>query len=356
MQKERFKRPEPGFSLYEGRTRGKRVKYTYSDDEDFLTDSTGTRRSTRNTRNHTPSEPAGPIITASGRQSRRPNRLTAETLSSGAPSAPSSVQGDQHVDSAADTDMNDESSVGPTGRPRRSAAVNHGHNGWMIKKTRDEYIPDDEDDEDDESEPDLGDDEEDEHVPEDSEEDAEEFDEEDLEANEEVELDVPPRRHIVKLRLKSKMDDEGKAETALPSKLRLTLNTEDSGNAETTENSNDSAYREEISTGTPDSLPFPPSSARSGLETGPTGVSAGITERTEDVVNVVVKGRTPEPQSNPETAVNTESGADPELSAETQPASVQPETPLTPSGNAATSLAFRGSPEKPQPTPQPINV
>ena len=49
MRKEQFRRPEPGFSLYEGRTRGKRIKYTFSDDEaDFFSDSTGPRRSTRN--------------------------------------------------------------------------------------------------------------------------------------------------------------------------------------------------------------------------------------------------------------------------------------------------------------------
>ena len=66
-QKERFSRPEPGFSLYEGRTRGKRMKYTYDDDEDIYgTDEN--RRSSRQSRTATPGD--GPKFTASGRQVR----------------------------------------------------------------------------------------------------------------------------------------------------------------------------------------------------------------------------------------------------------------------------------------------
>ena len=60
-------RPEPGFSLYEGRTRGKRLKYTYSDDEADLSDATSTRRSTRVA---TPADASKPVVTASGRQVR----------------------------------------------------------------------------------------------------------------------------------------------------------------------------------------------------------------------------------------------------------------------------------------------
>src|SRR5687768_3103961 len=55
--------------MYEGRTRGKRMKYTFSEDEDDIySDSTTARRSTRNTGTHTPAEPAGPTVTLSGRQ------------------------------------------------------------------------------------------------------------------------------------------------------------------------------------------------------------------------------------------------------------------------------------------------
>ncbi|KAL2358745.1 hypothetical protein BJ546DRAFT_960924 [Cryomyces antarcticus] len=65
IRQAQFTRPEPGFSLYEGRTRGKRLKYTYSDEED--SDATSTRRSTRHSGVSTP---AGPTVTASGRQVR----------------------------------------------------------------------------------------------------------------------------------------------------------------------------------------------------------------------------------------------------------------------------------------------
>ncbi|KIV91122.1 hypothetical protein PV10_05699 [Exophiala mesophila] len=65
-RKAAFSRPEPGFSLYEGRTRGKRMRYTFSDDE-FGSDDPSSRRSTRNSGFSTPQE-TGPTVTASGRQ------------------------------------------------------------------------------------------------------------------------------------------------------------------------------------------------------------------------------------------------------------------------------------------------
>lgn len=191
MRKEQFKRPEPGYSLYEGRTRGKRMKYTYSDDEgDFFdSDSTQNRRSTRNTRNHTPAEPSGPVTTASGRQIRAPTRLNVETTSNGVPSAAASAQGDGDVEMS----MNGEETarqgeeaeqpvtVGRTGRPRRSAAVHHGTNGWSNsnekskKKRKGEDDDSDMSDDEEGSEPDFGDDEEDEHVPDETEEDEDDF-------------------------------------------------------------------------------------------------------------------------------------------------------------------------------------
>ncbi|KAL4928698.1 uncharacterized protein BDV17DRAFT_298432 [Aspergillus undulatus] len=83
-RKAAFTRPEPGFSLYEGRTRGKKLKYTYSDDEDIFSDGLPppTRRSGRNTSGiSTPAEPAGPRFSASGRQIRsRAGGLYGESL------------------------------------------------------------------------------------------------------------------------------------------------------------------------------------------------------------------------------------------------------------------------------------
>ncbi|KAH8702504.1 hypothetical protein BGW36DRAFT_356621 [Talaromyces proteolyticus] len=81
-----FTRPEPGFSLYEGRTRGKKLKYTYSDDEDIFSDGLpSTRRSTRNVSGTTtPGESLGPVFTASGRQVRaRAGGMYGESMLSG---------------------------------------------------------------------------------------------------------------------------------------------------------------------------------------------------------------------------------------------------------------------------------
>ncbi|CRG87102.1 hypothetical protein PISL3812_04117 [Talaromyces islandicus] len=85
-RKAAFTRPEPGFSLYEGRTRGKKLKYTYSDDEDIFSDDLPTtRRSARNASGTTtPGEPLGPVFTASGRQVRaRAGGLYGESMLSG---------------------------------------------------------------------------------------------------------------------------------------------------------------------------------------------------------------------------------------------------------------------------------
>lgn len=81
-RKAQFTRPDPGFSLYEGRTRGKRIKYTFSDEEDGGSDALSTRRLDRHSGISTPAEPARPTVTASGRQVRsRYGGAYGETLS-----------------------------------------------------------------------------------------------------------------------------------------------------------------------------------------------------------------------------------------------------------------------------------
>jgi hypothetical protein len=84
-RKAAFTRPEPGFSMYEGRTRGKRMRYTYEEeDDDDLSEALGTRRSTRNTGASTPADQARPTTTLSGRQVRsRVGGLYGESLLSG---------------------------------------------------------------------------------------------------------------------------------------------------------------------------------------------------------------------------------------------------------------------------------
>ncbi|RDL35043.1 Uncharacterized protein BP5553_06974 [Venustampulla echinocandica] len=153
-RKQQFKRPEPGFSLYEGRTRGKRIKYTYSDEEDEeSTDATTSRRSTRNTGTHTPSEGLGvPTVTQSGRQVKaRQGGTYGETVLSGT-TATAGADG-------ANDYFEDEDDV--NGRPRRAAAVANDRKpkgGRHIEgyNNVDEMTSEDEDDA---SEHDYGDDE-----------------------------------------------------------------------------------------------------------------------------------------------------------------------------------------------------
>lgn len=174
------------------------MKYTYSDDEDFYSDST-TRRSTRNTGTHTPAEPAGPVTTASGRQIKAPSRMTVDASNNIVTTSPTHETEDA---------QSKETLVGPGGRPRRSAAVNHGTNGWTSStKKKGRSSTDDEMDEDeDDSEPDLGDDEEDDHVPDaDSEEEEEddEFDEDEAMADDD-DLDGSNKSMVVKLKYSPK--------------------------------------------------------------------------------------------------------------------------------------------------------
>lgn len=68
-----FSQPS-GISLYEGRTRGKKVRYTYSDNEHEDQDKESSHSSTTRSR-HSPitaPNPDQPRFTASGRQIRRP--------------------------------------------------------------------------------------------------------------------------------------------------------------------------------------------------------------------------------------------------------------------------------------------
>ncbi|KAF2457137.1 hypothetical protein BDY21DRAFT_286128 [Lineolata rhizophorae] len=120
-RKAQFSRPEPGFSLYEGRTRGKRMRYTFSDDEDELlqqSDSTSAaRRSARHSARATPAEPARPTVTASGRQVRsRVGGAYGEALLSG----PTTDRGTPATADYARSDASNEDG-GSGGRPTRGS-------------------------------------------------------------------------------------------------------------------------------------------------------------------------------------------------------------------------------------------
>lgn len=104
--------------MYEGRTRGKRLKYTYSDDEGIFSDDQPSRRSTRNvSTNMAPVESSRPRFTASGRQIRsRAGGMYGEALLSG-----------QREDSEYDEEEDE-------GRPQRTRTSIHpnGYSGYGI--------------------------------------------------------------------------------------------------------------------------------------------------------------------------------------------------------------------------------
>lgn len=325
MRKEQFKRPEPGFSMYEGRTRGKRVKYTYSDDEDvFYSDSTGQRRSARNTGTTTPAE-TGPLTTASGRHIRAPPRLVDD-------SAGGSVQGDL-------SDADREGSVGPGGRPRRSAAVNHGTNGWSASgsRLRRGHSMDTEESE---SEGEFGDDEEEDEpeVPAAEESEDEEFDEEGLG---EEDLDGVPRSLVVKL-------------SVTPPKLRTVLAPIDQApntlvNAEMRDWKAKPEAGDTSMTALEDITPAPapaPASVAAPVPT-PAQVPKPMAETVPQHADKM--DISPPPKASQPLTI------DMMLSKEDEPVRPVSFPPQEAASTQATSLAFRGSPEKPKPQqlPQP---
>ncbi|CAD6582936.1 MAG: hypothetical protein ASARMPRED_001106 [Alectoria sarmentosa] len=120
-RKAQFVRPEPGFSLYEGRTRGKRPRYTYSDEEDGASDALSTRRSNRQSGISTPAESNGPIFTASGRQVRsRHGGTYGETMLSAQQDA---TEHSRSVGLDGAEDDEDEDEPVSRGRPRRAAPL-----------------------------------------------------------------------------------------------------------------------------------------------------------------------------------------------------------------------------------------
>lgn len=270
--------------MYEGRTRGKRVKYTYSDDEDvFFSDSTGYRRSSRNTGIESPAEPAM-TTTASGRQVRAASRMNMADDSA-------SIRDDL-------SEFDEENSIGPTGRPRRSAAVNHGTNGWTTAESKLRRAHTDSDAS--ESEADFGDDEEDADVPAHEESEAEDdFDED--EAMIDDDLETGSKSLVVKL-----------AVTA--PNLRTVLSPVDQPT---------------------DTLPTP--------DTQDWPAKDMPLPQTTNVATEEVKV-----QVTPDTSLEPNNPAL-EQASDSVAQSAKPAAPASPV--ATTSLAFRGSPEKPPPQP-----
>ncbi|KAJ4366814.1 hypothetical protein N0V83_007339 [Neocucurbitaria cava] len=123
-----FTKPEPGFSLYEGRTRGKRLRYTFSEEEDFDSDNFSSRRSGRQSGRETPAVPSGPTVTASGRQVRsRATGLYGETLHSGQVEDRASPGTGEHR-----SDVSEEPHAG-----RSTRAGNRGNTNGRLNRTLD---------------------------------------------------------------------------------------------------------------------------------------------------------------------------------------------------------------------------
>lgn len=126
--------------MYEGRTRGKRLKYTFSDDEDFVAEGGyGLRRSTRGSSRDTPIDPTVPTVTQSGRQIRsRFGRSYGEPIHDANRSTPQN-EDDELCGGNADKPLRGD------GRPRRS--------GRAPREARDDYGSLDELDDEDEAVP-----------------------------------------------------------------------------------------------------------------------------------------------------------------------------------------------------------
>ncbi|KAI9746509.1 MAG: hypothetical protein M1818_000222 [Claussenomyces sp. TS43310] len=309
IRKQQFKRPEPNFSSYEGRTRGKRMKYTYSDDDDdeVYSDATS-RRSTKNTGTNTPAE-TGPTVTSSGRQVKsRQGGAYGESMLSGMSSKAVAVGGYDGV--GGEPTEEDDTSVG--NRPRRAAALNDAQGGCHIEGYNSVDAMDDEEDA---SEQDYGDDEDDEHVDVESDEDDQDDFSDDDAVDDGMDLDLDNLQEqkslVVKLPVKTPTPEK-------QSSIKLNLSPQ---------------WR-------PADDPGPDRDYE-----GSSTVSTSLALTPSGTTDQAVPGSVSLP-SAPDAEVN---GVSKEL-ALSQPHNVRPASPLSP------SLTYRESPGKIQNFPHSINV
>ncbi|CAI6333468.1 unnamed protein product [Periconia digitata] len=188
-RKAAFTRPEPGYSLYEGRTRGKRMRYNFSDEEvDVDSDALSVRRSTRNSGRETPAAPAAATVTASGRQVRsRATGAYGESLVSGQTTERASpATGDYARSDVSEEPRNSH------GRSTRAAATKAADGFTKKRKHSEKYDDEDEmdDDEDDATSWDGGD--------EDEEADRMELDDEDQSDDDASDEEQEPKSLLVK--------------------------------------------------------------------------------------------------------------------------------------------------------------
>ncbi|CZT21710.1 uncharacterized protein RCC_07575 [Ramularia collo-cygni] len=132
-----FTRPEPGFGIYEGRTRGKRMRYTYEEGDEGDSDDASTRRSTRHqSARSTPFE-AGPTYTASGRQIKQPRTGEyGESLLSGNVMNADELGTDFDNSSRAGREGSDETDPVRGGRATRNRGARPPMNDSNLKKRK----------------------------------------------------------------------------------------------------------------------------------------------------------------------------------------------------------------------------
>lgn len=160
--------------MYEGRTRGKRQRYNFDDEEDFYSDGLPTRRSGRQSGRDSPAAPSGPTVTASGRQVKsRATGLYGETLLSGQATDRASPATGDYVRS----DVSEEPRQGRSTRAGNRAAADGRSSRRAVDSEEDDDATSWDGGDEDEDEPeqmDLDDDDEEEDVAEDEDEDDQE--------------------------------------------------------------------------------------------------------------------------------------------------------------------------------------
>lgn len=111
--------------MYEGRTRGKRMRYTFSDEEDSVAEgSAGLRRSARGSSRDTPIDPTAPTVAQSGRQVRsRFGRSYGEPIYDTNGSTPQ-IEDDEVCGGDANRSLRGD------GRPRRSGRARRGQDEY----------------------------------------------------------------------------------------------------------------------------------------------------------------------------------------------------------------------------------
>lgn len=122
--------------MYEGRTRGKRLRYTFDEEDDFYSDGLPSRRSGRHSGRESPVAHSGPTVTASGRQVKsRTTGLYGEPLLSGQSADRASPATGDYMRS----DVSEEPRQGRSTRAANRATTN----GRGLKRTIDSEDEDD---------------------------------------------------------------------------------------------------------------------------------------------------------------------------------------------------------------------